>query len=173
MHAKTVYKLLTAAEWEAAWAEGVYRGSEQDQRDGFIHLSTAAQIAETARKHFSGIPDLVVLAIDIAMLENLHTPHSGPLPGELAFASSQPSETASASGCGWDREQAVPAATASLLPGGEGQDEGQKPLRWEPSRGGDLFPHLYAMLPSAAVQSATPAPLADDGTPIIPQDLPS
>ena len=73
MKVKTIYKLLTAAEWEAAWAEGVYRGSEQDQRDGFIHLSTAAQIAETARKHFSGVPDLVVLAIDIEMLEKLHT----------------------------------------------------------------------------------------------------
>ena len=154
MKVKTIYKLLTAAEWEAAWAEGVYRGSEQDQRDGFIHLSTAAQIAETARKHFSGVSDLVLLAVDVEMLESLHTPHPDPLPqGE--------------------REQAVPAATASLLPGGEGQDEGDSPLRWEPSRGGDLFPHLYAMLPSAAVQSVTPAPLSDDGTPIIPHDLPS
>jgi uncharacterized protein (DUF952 family) len=154
MQVKTIYKLLTAAEWEAASAEGVYRGSEQDQRDGFIHLSTAAQIAETARKYFSGVPDLVVLAIDIEMLEKLHTPHPNPLPqGE--------------------REQAEPVATTSLLPGGEGQDEGSSPLRWEPSRGGDLFPHLYAMLPSAAVQSATPAPLADDGTPIIPHNLPS
>ena len=148
MQVKTIYKLIPAAEWEAAWAEGVYRGSEQDQRDGFIHMSTAAQIAETARKHFSGVPDLVLLAVDIDMLESLHTPHTGPLPlGE--------------------------GATASLLPGGEGQDEGSSSLRWEPSRGGDLFPHLYALLPSAAVQSATPAPLADDGTPIIPQDLPS
>ena len=147
MKVKTIYKLLTAAEWEAARAEGVYRGSEQDQRDGFIHLSTAAQIAETARKHFSGVPDLVVLAIDIEMLEKLHTAHRSPLPsGE--------------------------EATASLLPGGEGQ-EGASSLRWEPSRGGDLFPHLYAMLPSGAVQSATPAPLADDGTPIIQHDLPS
>ena len=148
MKVKTIYKLITAAEWEAAWAEGVYRGSELDQRDGFIHLSTAAQIAETARRYFSGVPDLVLLAIDIEMLEKLHTPHPSPLPlGE--------------------------GAAASLLPGGEGQDEGRSPLRWEPSRGGDLFPHLYALLPSAAVQSATPAPLADDGTPIIPHDLPS
>ncbi len=62
MQVKTIYKLLPAAEWEAAWAEGVYRGSEQDQRDGFIHMSTAAQIAGTARKYFSGVPDLVLLA---------------------------------------------------------------------------------------------------------------
>ncbi len=77
MKVKTVYKLMTSSEWEAAWAEGVYRGSAQDERDGFIHLSTAAQIAETARKHFSGVSDLVVLAIDIEMLESLHT---SPLP---------------------------------------------------------------------------------------------
>jgi uncharacterized protein (DUF952 family) len=145
MQVKTIYKLLTAAEWGAAWAEGVYRGSEQDQRDGFIHLSTAAQIAETARKHFSGVPDLVLLTIDVEVLEKLHTPQPAPLP---------------------QRD----GATASL---GQGQDEGKSPLRWEPSRGGDLFPHLYTLLPSAAVQSVTPAPLADDGTPIIPHDLPS
>ena len=82
MQVKTIYKLLTAAEWEAAWAEGVYRGSEQDQRDGFIHMSTAVQIAETARKHFSGVPDLVLLAVDIEMLEKLHTLHPSPLPWE-------------------------------------------------------------------------------------------
>ena len=76
MNVKTIYKLMTAAEWEAAWAEGVYRGSEQDQRDGFIHLSTAAQIAETARKHFSGVPDLVLLAVDTDMIEKLHVPEN-------------------------------------------------------------------------------------------------
>ena len=134
MQVKTIYKLVTTAEWEAAWAEGVYRGSEQDQRDGFIHLSTAAQIAETARKHFSNVPDLVLLAVDTDMIEKLHAPQSE---------------------------------------GGQAAQSVGSPLRWEPSRGGDLFPHLYALLPSAAVQSATPAPLSDDGTPIIPQDLPS
>jgi uncharacterized protein (DUF952 family) len=134
MRVKTIYKLMTAAEWDAAWAEGVYRGSEQDQRGGFIHMSTAAQISETARKHFSGVPDLVLLAVDTDVIEKLHAPENE---GQRA-----------------------------------GQSEGS-PLRWEPSRGGDLFPHLYALLPSAAVTSATPAPLSDDGMPIIPQDLPS
>ena len=80
MKVKTIYKLMTASEWEAARAEGVYRGSEQDQRDGFIHLSTAAQIAETARKYFSGVPDLVLLAVDVEVLEKLHTPHPEPSP---------------------------------------------------------------------------------------------
>lgn len=37
-------------------------------------------------------------------------------------------------------------------------------LRWEVSRGGALFPHLYAPLPLDAVLSVTPLPLGPDGT---------
>jgi uncharacterized protein (DUF952 family) len=36
-------------------------------------------------------------------------------------------------------------------------------LRWEPSRGGVLFPHLYGALPLAAVAWARPLPLKVDG----------
>ena len=36
-------------------------------------------------------------------------------------------------------------------------------LRWEPSRGGALFPHLYGALPLAAVAWARPLPLESDG----------
>jgi len=36
-------------------------------------------------------------------------------------------------------------------------------LRWEPSRGGALFPHLYGALPLAAVAWAQPLPLKADG----------
>ncbi len=36
-------------------------------------------------------------------------------------------------------------------------------LRWEPSRGGDLFPHLYGALPLAAVQWVRPLPLGSGG----------
>ena len=43
-------------------------------------------------------------------------------------------------------------------------------LRWEVSRGGDLFPHLYADLPATAVLRATPAPLDENGVPHL--DLP-
>ena len=46
----------------------------------------------------------------------------------------------------------------------EGDDLGPA-LRWEPSRGGDLFPHLYGELPAAAVRRILPAPLDDDGVP--------
>jgi uncharacterized protein (DUF952 family) len=38
-----------------------------------------------------------------------------------------------------------------------------KDLRWEPSRGGALFPHLYAPLPMSAVVWARPLPLGSDG----------
>ena len=35
-------------------------------------------------------------------------------------------------------------------------------LRWEPSRGGALFPHLYAALPMSAVVWSRPLPLGSD-----------
>lgn len=42
-------------------------------------------------------------------------------------------------------------------------------LRWEPSRGGALFPHLYAELDMAAVIWVKPLPLAADGRHIFPE----
>jgi uncharacterized protein (DUF952 family) len=36
-------------------------------------------------------------------------------------------------------------------------------LRWEPSRGGALFPHLYRALPMSAVVWSRPLPLGSDG----------
>jgi uncharacterized protein (DUF952 family) len=36
-------------------------------------------------------------------------------------------------------------------------------LRWEPSRGGAAFPHLYGVLPLSAVAWTRPLPLGDDG----------
>ena len=36
-------------------------------------------------------------------------------------------------------------------------------LRWEVSRGGQLFPHLYGPLPLEAVRSVAPVPLGSDG----------
>jgi uncharacterized protein (DUF952 family) len=40
-------------------------------------------------------------------------------------------------------------------------------LRWEPSRGGDLFPHLYGSLPASLVRRAADAPLDADGVPLL------
>jgi uncharacterized protein (DUF952 family) len=92
----TIYKICERTQWRAAEAAGQFRGSAVDERDGFIHFSTAAQFAETASKHFAKVSDLILVAVDSAAL------------------------------------------------GAE--------LRWEPSRGGDLFPHLYAALPLNAVR---------------------
>ena len=103
----TIYKICERAQWQAAEAAGQYRGSSVDERDGFIHFSTAAQLAETAAKHFAKAADLIVVAVDGAALGTQ--------------------------------------------------------LRWERSRGGDLFPHLYAELPLRAVRWARPLPDEIDG----------
>ena len=107
-----IYKILSRGEWMAAMTLGRFEGSPVDLQDGYIHFSTAAQAAETARKYFSGQPDLVVLEV-------------------------------------------------------EGDDLGVT-LKWEPSRGGDLFPHLYATLAVAAVRAVHQAPLDAGGVPRVP-----
>jgi uncharacterized protein (DUF952 family) len=45
-------------------------------------------------------------------------------------------------------------------------------LRWEPSRGGALFPHLYASLPMTAVRGVVPLPLAENGGHVFPVGIP-
>ncbi len=44
-------------------------------------------------------------------------------------------------------------------------------LRWEPSRRGMLFPHLYGELPLSAVASAHPVNLGPDGVHALPSEL--
>lgn len=90
-----IYKLLGADEWAQARQAGEFRGSGIDLADGYVHLSTADQVVETAQRHFDGRRGLVMLAVDTDRL---------------------------------------------------GDD-----LRWEPSRGGEDFPHLYACMPLGAV----------------------
>jgi uncharacterized protein (DUF952 family) len=63
-----VYKICPASLWREAESAGVFRGSEVDIRDGFIHFSSAEQAAETAAKHFAGQRDLVLLHVDTAQL---------------------------------------------------------------------------------------------------------
>src|SRR5580693_8264105 len=41
-------------------------------------------------------------------------------------------------------------------------------LKWEPSRGGALFPHLYGKLPLGAVRWTKPLPLGQDGQHVFP-----
>jgi uncharacterized protein (DUF952 family) len=40
-------------------------------------------------------------------------------------------------------------------------------LKWEPSRGGELFPHLYGSLPASLVRGVAEAPLGPDDAPRI------
>jgi uncharacterized protein (DUF952 family) len=42
-------------------------------------------------------------------------------------------------------------------------------LKWEPSRGGALFPHLYGKLPLIAVRWTKPLPLGPDGRHVFPK----
>ena len=107
-----IYKICPAALWREAERNGAFRGSEVDLRDGFIHFSSAAQVGETAAKHFAGQHGLVLVHVDAAKLRNK--------------------------------------------------------LKWEPSRGGALFPHLYGELDLAAVSRVEPLPLGPDGTHQLP-----
>jgi uncharacterized protein (DUF952 family) len=104
-----VYKIAARTDWDAAVRAGRFEGAAIDLRDGYIHLSTAAQAQETARLHFTGQSGLVLLKIDAAKL--------GPA------------------------------------------------LTWAPSRGGDLFPHLYRPLDCALVEAVAQIELDADGTP--------
>ncbi len=110
-----IYKIVPAALWQQAISHGVFKGAPIDLSDGFIHFSTAAQVRETAARHFAGQKDLLLIHVETAQL-------------------------------------------------------GQA-LRYEVSRGGDLFPHLYAPLPLAAATRTQPLPLGDDGHHVFPDDL--
>lgn len=44
-------------------------------------------------------------------------------------------------------------------------------LKWEPARGGQLFPHLFASLPTAAAAAVHELPLDPDGAHVLPKDL--
>ena len=61
---RSIYKICPASAWREAERQGVFRGSPVDISDGFIHFSTATQVAETARKHFFGQTGLFLVAVD-------------------------------------------------------------------------------------------------------------
>lgn len=74
-----IFKVVPRAEWEAAGDD--YRGSPHDQADGFLHFSTAAQLATTLRLYYAGRDDLVLLAVETeklgAALKWEHAPSRG------------------------------------------------------------------------------------------------
>lgn len=110
----TIYKICSQSEWQNAAAVGVYRGSADDLRDGFIHFSLAEQLRSTAAKWFAGRSDLLLVAFDPQSL--------GPQ------------------------------------------------LRYEASRGGALFPHLYAELPTSLALAVHPLPW-DGSEHVFPEGL--
>lgn len=63
-----IYKIAPAALWRQAEADGVFRGAPVDLADGYIHFSTAAQVRETAAKHFAGQHDLLLIAVEAEKL---------------------------------------------------------------------------------------------------------
>ena len=60
---RMIYKICPASAWREAERQGVYRGSADDIRDGFIHFSAASQVAETARKHYFGQTGLFLIEV--------------------------------------------------------------------------------------------------------------
>jgi uncharacterized protein (DUF952 family) len=58
-----LYHMAKRADWERAEADGLYRGSPDDRRDGFMHFSTAEQVAESARLHRAGQADLLLIVV--------------------------------------------------------------------------------------------------------------
>lgn len=112
---RIIYKICPASAWREAERAGVYRGSPDDARDGFIHFSTAAQLPGTLAKHYAGQSGLFLIAVNADAL------------------------------------------------GAE--------LKWEPSRGGDLFPHLYGELDPAAAETVTTLVLKADGRHLLPENL--
>lgn len=103
--AMMIYKIFRSEEWADLRVRGETAGAPIDISDGYVHFSTASQAAETAAKHFAGVEELLLLAVDADRL------------GES--------------------------------------------LKWEVSRGDQLFPHLYRHLKLDDVVWAQPLPLVD------------
>jgi uncharacterized protein (DUF952 family) len=104
-----LYKIVDASAWDAAVRAGTFVGAEIDLKDGYIHLSTGPQAAETARRHFAGRDGLLLVAVEAQALGDA--------------------------------------------------------LKWEPSRGGDLFPHLYGALDPGLAVETRPLSLNAEGWP--------
>jgi len=65
---KSVYKILRPDEWERLLSTGSFEGSVDDERDGFIHLSTLEQLPVTLSKHYQGVPEVIVAEVRSAGL---------------------------------------------------------------------------------------------------------
>ena len=66
---RPIYKIVSRDEWAAAVIAGAFTGSAVDLADGYIHFSEAGQLRETARKHFAGRDDLLLVTVDADQLD--------------------------------------------------------------------------------------------------------
>jgi uncharacterized protein (DUF952 family) len=57
-----IFKIVPRAEWMAS--TGDYEGSAHDKADGFLHFSTASQLATTLQLYYAGQDDLMLVAVD-------------------------------------------------------------------------------------------------------------
>ena len=64
---RIAYKVLTGDELAQLERDGRFDGSAADAADGFIHLSTAAQLASTVERHYAGRTGLFVAAVDLSL----------------------------------------------------------------------------------------------------------
>ena len=53
---RTIYKICPDSAWRQAERDGVFRGSADDIRDGFIHFSTATQVEEPLAAPAAALP---------------------------------------------------------------------------------------------------------------------
>ncbi|WP_084264911.1 DUF952 domain-containing protein [Sneathiella glossodoripedis] len=60
----TIFHMADKDAWAEAVSRGSYPGTPMDQEDGFIHMSTAETIVESAAKHRKGVTNLLLLVID-------------------------------------------------------------------------------------------------------------
>lgn len=106
------YKVLTAPQMAELESQGRFAGALIDLQDGYIHLSTAAQLAETIARHFAGQSDLHIASVDLEALGDA--------------------------------------------------------IKWEESRGGQLFPHIYGELTLEDVIAYGPLAHEPDGSILLP-----
>ena len=67
-----IYHIAVAADWARAGQDGRYTMSTRGRtlaEEGFIHASTAEQVALVANAFYQGEPDLLLLVIDVARVE--------------------------------------------------------------------------------------------------------
>ena len=68
MTTQLIYHVCEAEEWFLAKISGIYSGSSQDQKDGFIHFSSGLQVIGSVAKHRAGQDNLILLEVDAQKL---------------------------------------------------------------------------------------------------------